>query len=164
MRSAESKSLQGMNKLAKFRFALETLLRYRQNIEDKERDAMLRLWFEYQTEMRNRADLNVKRHQTMSQIVRMQTENQDQKELAWFYLYLNRLTLEINECEKSLLKLESEIQIQKEVLLEASKKRKTLSSMKARQKKDFIRDLERQEQREVDELVVSRFVVREPGY
>jgi flagellar export protein FliJ len=153
-----------MNKLAKFRFALETLLRYRQNIEDKERDAMLRLWFEYQTEMRNRADLNVKRHQTMSQIVRMQTENQDQKELAWFYLYLNRLTLEINECEKSLLKLESEIQIQKEVLLEASKKRKTLSSMKARQKKDFIRDLERQEQREVDELVVSRFVVREPGY
>lgn len=125
---------------------------------------MLRLWFEYQTEMRNRADLNVKRHQTMSQIVRMQTENQDQKELAWFYLYLNRLTLEINECEKSLLKLESEIQIQKEVLLEASKKRKTLSSMKARQKKDFIRDLERQEQREVDELVVSRFVVREPGY
>jgi flagellar export protein FliJ len=164
MRSAESKSLQGMNKLAKFRFALETLLRYRQNIEDKERDAMLRLWFEYQTEIRNRADLNVKRHQTMSQIVRMQTENQDQKELAWFYLYLNRLTLEINECEKSLLKLESEIQIQKEVLLEASKKRKTLSSMKARQKKDFIRDLERQEQREVDELVVSRFVVREPGY
>jgi flagellar FliJ protein len=164
MRSAESKSLQGMNKLAKFRFALETLLRHRQNIEDKERDAMLRLWFEYQTEMRNRADLNVKRHQTMSQIVRMQTENQDQKELAWFYLYLNRLTLEINECEKSLLKLESEIQIQKEVLLEASKKRKILSSMKARQKKDFIRDLERQEQREVDELVVSRFVVREPGY
>ena len=165
MLSAESKSSQGMYDLAKFRFSLETLLRHREDLEEKERNAMLRLSYKYQTALRRRDDLNLKRQQTMNQLVQMQRDNSvDQKEMAWFYLYLNRLTYEITACEKHLLKLESEIQTQKEILIEASKKRKTLSSMKTRQKKEFIRESERQEQKEVDELVVSRFAGKESGY
>ncbi len=125
---------------------------------------MLRLSFSYQIELRNRDVLNLKRRQTMSELLRLQEDEADQKELTWFHLYINRLAYEIAECEKRLLQLESEIQSQKEVLIEASKKRKTLTTMKDRQKKEYVRESDRQEQKEIDELVVSRFGVKEPDF
>jgi len=145
-------------------FNLETLLRHRENIEEKERDELFRLTYKYQLELRNRDDLTAKFQETMKELSMKQAGNSNHQELNWYYLYLNRLTHEIAKCEKRLLKLHSEIQTQKGVVIEASKKRKTLATMKEKKQKEHMVAQEKQEQKEVDELVVMRYSGKEPEY
>jgi flagellar export protein FliJ len=150
--------------VAKFRFSLEMLLRHREHIEQRERDELLRLNYNQQVELQNREDLSTKFRETMNELSLKRNEAPSSPELNYYYLYLNRLTYEIGECEKRLLKLQSEIQAQKEVVIEASKKKKTLTTLKAKREKEFILAQEKQEQKEIDELVVTRYGTRESEY
>jgi flagellar export protein FliJ len=150
--------------LPKFLFSLETLLRHREDLEQKERDELLRLTYRYQTELRHRDDLSVKFRETMKELSLKSSANTEHKELNLFYLYLNRLTHEIGESEKRLVQLQSEVQAQKEVVIEAGKKRKVLASLKSKKAKEFAFEMEKQEQKEIDEMVVTRYKSRESGY
>jgi flagellar export protein FliJ len=150
--------------LAKFQFNLETLLRHREDIEQKERDELFRLTYKYQLELSNRDHLTGKFQETMNELSLKQAENSVHRELTYFYLYLKRLNYEIGECEKRLCQLQSEVQAQKEVVIEASKKRKTLATMKGKKEKEHILASEKQEQKEIDELVVTRYTTRESDY
>ena len=150
--------------MAKFLFSLETLLQHRENVEQKERDDLLRLTYKYQLELHCRNDLAAKFKETMNELSLKRANNSAHQELNWFYLYLNRLTFEIGECEKRLSQLQSEVQAQKEVVIEATKKKKILATMKAKKEKEYIVTLEKQEQKEVDELVVMRHAAKEPEY
>jgi flagellar export protein FliJ len=150
--------------VARFRFSLEMLLRHREHIEQRERDELLRLTYKQQVELQNREDLSTKFRETMNELSLKQNEDPSSPELNYYYLYLNRLTYEIGECEKRLLKLQSEIQAQKEVVIEASKKKKTLTTLKAKREKEFIHAQEKKEQKEIDDLVVTRYVTRESEY
>jgi flagellar export protein FliJ len=60
--------------------------------------------------------------------------------------------------------LQSDIQAQKNALIEASKKRKTLAAMKAKKERAYRLALEKQEQKEVDELVVARYAASDNKY
>lgn len=147
--------------MPKFTFTLETLLRHREDIEQRERDALLRMNYKYQVELDHRNDLTARFHETMKEIALKCEKNDIDQELNWYYLYLNRLTYEIGESEKRLLQLQAEIQAQKEIVIEAAKKRKTLASMKAKKEKEFIFEMEKQEQKTIDDLVVTRYAI--PG-
>jgi flagellar export protein FliJ len=153
--------LQRIVELPKFTFALETLLRHREDIEQRERDELFRITYKHQVELNHRNGLAAKFQETMNEIALIYEKNAIDQELTWSYLYLNRLTYEINECEKRLIQLQSAVQAQKEVVIEASKKRKTLTSMKAKKEKEFIFAMEKQEQKEIDDLVVTRYAI--PG-
>jgi len=148
--------------LPKFRFSLETLRRHRENLEQKARDELLRLTYNYQVELGRCNELRKKFQETLKEISIKRAENVAGEELEWFYLYLNRLTHEIQESTKRLDQLKSEVEAQKIVVVEAAKKRKTLDLMKAKKEKQFVFALEKQEQKEIDELVVTRFTGREP--
>jgi flagellar export protein FliJ len=161
MPSPEWKKLPRIAKVPKFKFSLETLLRHREDIEQRERDELLRLTYKYQVELVNRNGLTAKYQETMEEIALKCARNAIDEELSWFYLYLNRLTHEIKECEARLTKLKSEVQAQKEAVVEASKKRKTLASLKAKKEKEFTFAMEKQEQKEIDDLVVTRYVMPE---
>jgi flagellar FliJ protein len=145
--------------LPKFIFSLETLLRYREDIEQRERDELMRLTYRYQMELNHRNGLNSRFQETMNEITLKFKENTINQELNWSYLYLNRLTHEINECERRLEKMRTEIQAQKEAVIEASKKKKILASMRTKKEKDFIAATEKQEQKDIDDLVVTRYAV-----
>ncbi len=161
MPSLESKRSPRIAELAKFLFSLETLLQHRENVEQKERDELLRLTYRYQLELHCRSDLAAKFKETMNELSLKRANNSAHQELNWFYLYLNRLTFEIGECEKRLSQLQSQVQAQKEVVIEATKKKKILATMKAKKEKEYIVALEKQEQKEVDELVVMRHAAKE---
>jgi flagellar export protein FliJ len=148
--------------LPRFLFSLETLLRHREDLEQKERDELFRLNYKHQTELHHCDDLGVKFRDTMNDLALKQSGSSDPQELNWFYLYLNRLTHEIAESRKRLAKLEVEVQAQKEVVMEASKKKKVLASLRSKREREFTLAMEKQEQREIDDLVVTRFPGREP--
>lgn len=150
--------------MPKFLFSLETLLCYRESMEQKERDALFRLTSQYQIECRRHDDLTIKLQETMSDLSLKHAENADHQELTWFYLYLDRLTFEVRECEKGLSQLRLEVQAQKEVVMESSKKRKILATMKEKKQKEYTVALEKQEQKEIDELIIARYATRVHEY
>jgi flagellar FliJ protein len=148
----------------KFKFSLETLLRHRDDIEQRERDVLFRLNYKYQTEIRHRDGLSVKFRETMDELASKRMNLTDHLELNWFHLYMKRLTHEIAESEKRLAQIDAEVQTQKKVVIEASKKKKVLSSLKTKKEREFIAEMEKQEQKEIDEIVVTRFAGRESEY
>jgi flagellar protein FliJ len=147
--------------LPRFRFSLETLLRHREDLEQRERDELLRITYKQQVEVNHRNSLTAKFQETMNEITQRYEQNTIDQELNWAYLYLNRLTHEIKESEKRLTQLHSEVQAQKDVVIEAAKKRKVIASMKAKKEKEFIAAMEKQEQKEIDDLVVTRYAIPE---
>ena len=150
--------------MPKFQFNLETLLRHREEIEQKEKDELLRLTYQYQTELNHRYGLSLKFRDTMEELSLKRSENRENQELNLYYLYLNRLTLEIGQSEKRLAELQAQVQAQKEAVIEASKKRKALTSLRSKREKEFAAAVEKQEQKEVDDLVITRYGSREAGY
>jgi flagellar export protein FliJ len=160
--SPESKRSQGIAELKKFRFGLETVLRHREDLEQKEKDELFRRTYRYQMELRCREELTVKFQETMKDLSQKQSEHVANHELTCYYLYLNRLTLEMRESEKRLFQLQSEVQAQKEMVIEASKKRKTLATMREKKEKAYITIMEKREQQEIDDLVVTRYTTKEP--
>ena len=146
--------------MAKFRFNLEFLLKHREDIEQKERDALLRLNYSYQLALRHRGILERKRRETMLQLSLKQAENPEAGDLEWFLLYINRLTHEIEENEKQLMKLNDEIQKQKEVVIRAVKDRKLISTLRKKREKEFNIAQDKKEQKEVEEWVATRYAVK----
>jgi flagellar FliJ protein len=161
MRLPELRKLRRIVNLPKFKFSLETLLRHREDLEQRERDELFRITYKQQVEVNHRNSLTAKFQETMNEITRKCEQNAIDHELNWFYLYLNRLTHEIKESEIRLAQLHSEVQAQKEKLIDAAKKRKVLASMKAKKEKEFITAMEKQEQKEIDDLVVTRYAIPE---
>ncbi len=147
--------------MRKFKYSLETLLKYREGIEERERDELNRLMYKHQVETNIRNGLSAKLQETIRDMASVCADRSRDRELNWFHLYVNRLTLEIGESEKRLTKLESEIRAQKEAVIEASKNRKTLASMKAKKEREFLLELDRLEQKETDELVITRYAKAE---
>ena len=147
--------------MAQFRFSLEILLKYREDIEQKERDELFRVTYNYQMALRARETLEQKRIETTRALSAKQSEGYDTQELNWYHLYLNRLEYELEECAKRLLKLDEEVQAQKKIVIEATKKRKVLSILKAKKQKEFILELDRKEQKEVEDWVITRYAAKE---
>ncbi|HSW40444.1 MAG TPA: flagellar export protein FliJ [Acidobacteriota bacterium] len=142
--------------MGKFVFGLETLLRFREDIERKEKDDLFRRIYNHQMELRRHGELSEKYRETMNGLVREQAERPAAYELSCYFLYLNRLTKEIYDCEQSLKRLQSEVQRQKEAVIEASKKKKTLAILKQKKEKEFFAGEEKRAQKEIDELVAVR--------
>jgi flagellar protein FliJ len=150
--------------LAKFQFGLETLLQYREDVEQKERDELFRRDYKYQVEIQKRNELTVKFREIMAELSQKRSENASHMELDFFYRYLNRLTLEIEENGKRLSQLQSEVQLQKEAVIEATKKKKTLAVMREKKQREFLAAADSREQNDVDELVVTRYASKESNY
>jgi flagellar protein FliJ len=161
-RSPRSRKSLRIIDLAKFVFSLETLLQHRERIEQRERDELFRLNYKYQVELHNLEILIDNLKKTMEDLSRMQAEKPVSQELNCFYLYISRLGQEIKESKERLSKLEQDVQKQKESVIEASKKRKVLASLKTKKEKEFIFAVEKQEQKEIDELMATRHIKQKP--
>jgi flagellar FliJ protein len=147
--------------MKKFAFRLETLLHYRKNLEEKEQAVLFQLSSRLRRESSHLQDLQEKHQETLKELTQMRTEGASYGETSWFYLYLDRLRFEMRRSSERIRHLEQDIQEQKAVLVEASKKKKILDSLKTKEKKAFNSALDKQEQKAVDEIVVLRFPQKE---
>ncbi len=143
--------------MKKFVFNLETLLQHRINLEEKERNELARLKFLLQTEINHRNELLGELKRTSRELSRLQNENGDAREADLYYRYEDRMRHEIELSDKKILQLEKDLQAQKLAVIEATKKKKVLDSLKARKQKEYDLAVERQGQKTIDEIVVTRF-------
>jgi flagellar FliJ protein len=144
--------------MKRFVFRLETLRRHRANQEERERDELSRMNFLLHTEIGHRAGLQDKLRETMCELSRLRSSNADSMDADWCQRYIDRLTHEIASSDKRIAQLEKQINAQKLVVIEAIKKRKVLESLKTKQQKEFDLASERRDQKNIDEIVVTRFV------
>ncbi len=142
--------------MKKFSFKLETLLRYRVGIEEKERETLTRLNFKLHTERSRLDQLRARQHETRLELSRARAASTDDAEVQWYYRYLDRLQLEIEQNQKRIVQAEKEVEAQKAVVVEATKKKKVLDTMKTKKVKEFTIALEKQEQKVVDEIMATR--------
>ena len=142
--------------MAKFRFSLQALLRRREDVEQAARDEMMLRVSRQQQEQQKLEDLRNRRNETAVEMAEKQQEDTAYGELIYYRMYLDRLDLEIENSHRRLVRLRAEVEIQRNVLVEASKKRKTLSSLRDKREKEFKLALEKTFQKEIDDIVVLR--------
>ena len=142
--------------MAKFRFSLQTLLRYREDAEQVARDEMMLRVSRQQQEQQKLDDFRKRRNETSVEMAEKQMQNEAYGELVYYRMYLDRLDMEIENSHKRLAKLRAAVEAQRKVLVEASKKRKTLTSLRDKKEKEFNLAQEKIFQKEIDEIVVLR--------
>ena len=142
--------------MAKFRFSLQTLLRYREDAEQNALDEMMLRVFRRQQEELKLDDLKNRRNDTSAEMAAKQQEDTAYGELIYYRMYLDRLDYEIENSNRRLVRLKAEVEVQRKMLVEASKKRKTLTSLRDKKEKEFNFALNKTFQKEIDEMVVLR--------
>ena len=142
--------------MAKFRFSLQALLKRREDVEQAARDEMMLRVSRQQQEQQKLDDLRNRRNETAVEMAGKQQEDTAYGELIYYRMYLDRLDLEIENSHRRLVRLKAEVEIQRKILVEASKKRKTLSSLRDKKEKEFKLALEKTFQKEIDDIVVLR--------
>lgn len=147
--------------MKKFSFRLETLLRYRVSIEERERETLSRLNFKLHTELNQLDLLHSREHEARVELARARASSANDIEVQWYYPYLDRLRLEIERSNKRIAQLEKEIAAQKAVVIEATKNKKVLDTMKKKKVKEFTAAIEKLEQKAVDEIVATRSARKE---
>ena len=142
--------------MPKFRFSLQALLRRREDAEQVARDEMMLRVSRQQQEQQKLDDFKNRRVENAAEMAAKQLDNTAYGELIYYRMYLDRLDMEIDNCHKRLVRLRAEVEVQRKVLIEASKKRKTLASLRDKKEKAFNLALEKTFQKEIDDIVVLR--------
>jgi flagellar protein FliJ len=143
--------------MKRFAFRLETVLRHRKNLEEKERNELFRLVSLLNQKCDQLKKLQDKNDDTLMELTNRKLEDFEHTEISWFYTYLEHLRREMEQCRKKITELEEQIQNQQMALVEASKRKKILDTLKTRQEKEYLTRVEKEEQKAVDDIVVIRF-------
>lgn len=147
--------------MKKFVFRLETLLYHRRSIEERERIKFSRIRGELLAELDHLETLQAKHAETRSELALKKSGECDSREISWFYRFLDRLSLEMAVARERIAQLERELEVQKQIMIEASRDKKMIENLRLKKEKEFLVSLERQEQKSIDEIVVTRFAFKQ---
>jgi flagellar FliJ protein len=146
--------------MKKFVFRLETLLRYRINIEERERNAFTRIRAELLTELNHKDSLRAQQMQTRSELALLESGTCDTREIGWFYRFLDRLDVEMKRSDERIVELEKHLEAQKQKMIKASRDKQMIENLKNKKQKEYVVAIEREEQKTIDEIVVTRFALK----
>jgi flagellar FliJ protein len=147
--------------MKKFVFRLETLLRHRRNIEERERIEFSRIRSKLLAELSHLEMLEAKHAETRSELAQKESGECDSREISWFYRFLDRLNLEMAASRARIAQLGRELEAQKKIMIEASRNKKMIENLRLKKQKEYLVSMERQEQKTIDELVVTRFALKQ---
>jgi flagellar protein FliJ len=143
--------------MKRFSFRLETLLTHRKNIEEKERNELMRLRSLLQQECNHLRDLHRQHHNTLGELAARRTEGADHGEVALFIAYMDRLKHEQVLSAKRITGLEKDVERQKITVVEATKQAKLIDTLRTKKHKEYAAFADKEEQKAVDEMVVVRY-------
>ncbi len=146
--------------MKKFTFRLETLLQHRIKIEEKERDKFALLRAGLLAEKDRKKKLCAQQAETLSELMLRKSCGSDSREIDWYYMFLNRLDLEIKRASERVAELENNVEAQKQVMIEASRRKQTIENLKQKRQREYFVAVDREDQKNIDEIVVTRFAQR----
>ena len=146
--------------MKKFVFRLENLLQHRTHLEEKERNKFSLMRAELLAELNHGHALQNQQRNALTELIAKKSSEYDAQEISWFYLYLDRLDHEIRLSNERAAQLEKNLEKQKQVMIEASRHKQMIENLKKKRYKEYCVALDREDQKSVDEIVVTRFARR----
>ncbi len=143
--------------MRKFVFNLENLLQYRLHLEEKERNKFSLMRAELLAELKRKVELETQQRNTRSELLLKKSGIYDAQEISWFYLFLNRLEKEIQRSNDRAARLERSLETQKQIMISASRNKQMIENLKKKRQKEYGVALDREDQKSIDEIVVTRF-------
>ena len=146
--------------MRKFVFSLETLLRHRQYLEERERERLAWIHYRLENEHRFLQDLRGRHAGVREELARQRLPDYDPPEVGWYCAYLNRLDHEMEQADGRIQSLRRELEQQMALWVERSRDKKVLENLRGRREHEHLTAAEKLEQKAVDEMVVTRFAGR----
>jgi len=143
--------------MKRFSFRLAALLRHRHHLEEKERTRFSGIRNELLVEMERIRILRTREAEALAELTQQKSGDCDTRDIAWHYRYLDRVALELARSARRAAELESKLETQKQVMIEAMRGKKMIENLKIKKEKEFLTSLEHAEQKSVDEIVVTRY-------
>lgn len=142
----------------KFKFPLEKVLKYRHTQVDLARRDFLQAQNKLDQAIGVREQMLLDKENTLrdrSQLI--QQENNWQPKVEQLNTFLSGQDLRIVRQNESLRILEKEVESYREILMNALSEAKMMERLKEKKKKEFIRDFNDKEQKELDEIASVRY-------
>ncbi len=140
-----------------YRFKLEALRRYRRFQEEELQKELSDAQRHQEREARKLFSLEEKRCQTEADLKESRSGNTNSTQLVIFDDYLRRLAQEIKEQRMQLHRAETHCDQKREALMLGMQKRKTLEKLKEKEFKTYLRNLDQEEAKFINEMAISRF-------
>lgn len=140
--------------MKKFRFKLQAALDYAEHRQEVEEMELSTLLMERHRLSQQQIDTQHRLRQTEEELSRKQEILPD--EIQVYDRFITSLRRRLEELARRQRTLQGKVNQQREVLVEATKKRKTLDRLREHQQEEHTRQAERVFQNESDDLYLSR--------
>jgi len=139
-----------------FSFRLDSILNYRNYLEKRARRNLANAINEYIGWEREIERLSKKRIEIAGKCSDEGLRGMDVPKYHMYRSFLQRVSDDLERANMSLKKAEEKIEEKKAALKDKSIKKKTLETLKDLQRKRYMRRLETEEQKTIDELVIMK--------
>lgn len=148
----------------KFRFRLQTVLELKQKIEDEEKKKLaelLKVQAEEERKLKYLQDLEVQKRYELKE--KQKEGGIDVEELKLYSYLLKKMANDIVNQKLRLQEIYIRVEEQREILLEATKEKKTYEKLKERHHERFVQEEEEEERKLIDELSTIRYAREHDG-
>ena len=102
-------------------------------------------------------DLENTKNTSLRELQEKQVKGMRAVDISLYSDFIGRVSMQIKVQHKTLVRLENNIDKKRNKLIEAMKKRKTVDQLKQNRLKAHNRELQRKEQKEMDEIAINGF-------
>lgn len=141
-----------------FEFKLEALRRYRRFKEEMLQKELAQMQRHRDREIALLAEMIDKRTMAEQDMIGQQEKRTHGPRMALYEMYLNRLTEDIKKRRQSVREAEVLCSEKLSALLKAVQERKSIEKLKEKGLKAYIENLNRNEQKFLNEIAINRFV------
>ena len=141
-----------------FKFKLEALLnhrRYQEEVLQKDLAASKKELMDEQVKLRKQKDA---KRQCVRDLNQKQQSSKSAADILSYFLYLDRLSEEINRQQKRVISAEQRFIAVRSDLIAAMKKRKTLEKLKENHHRTYQLEIQRNERSLMDEIAINRHI------
>lgn len=141
-----------------FKFKLQSVLDYKQDLEDKEKEKLAKILQELDQAIKHRDFLLQKREQARLELKDKQKKGDvNVNELRFYTNYLKKLDQDIVQANINIETIRAREKEQRQVLLEAAKQRKIYEKLKEKHKEQFEEEIAQAERKLIDEMATVKF-------
>ncbi len=142
--------------MKRFSFRLESVLRYRKNLEKQAQRDLYAARNAYMVKEKSIEELRENRTELCRVRSKKETQGIDVSLYQIYRLYLDRIDHSLDNAHRELEKIGEKIHARISALKAASIQKKTLETLKADQERTHLEHDEKEKQKALDELVIMR--------
>ena len=141
-----------------FRFRLETILRYRGQIEESEKRELGKIRFQLSAAENEKIRSIEAVHESGVALDKKKTEGSfTPEDFFLHYEFVEGTKRKVEKQNRIIKKIEEKAKVQRGKVVEAMRKRQVLSTLKSHKYQDYLMDENRAEQNFLDEVVSTRW-------